>query len=219
MKTYSVASERLGARDSRKVGNNTYLQRRGEGVIALRLHATDVVTWYDNGRTVLNSGGWRTVTTKARINEWAPAYIVQRGGVWYVDGGATVYADGMTVDETGAVLAGAGAATTKADKANKTRIKAYAQACADAVPMEAPSEGDCWFCLFPMPGVDHLDSHMSEAYIVPSLVLRALRAAGNTDTVIAGAFQDAGGFFTEVARERTRSGVTRYMQRAYGFAG
>ena len=173
------------------------------------------------------------------MNDWAPAHIVQRGGVWYVDGGATVYADGMTVDETGAVLAGAGAATPKTDKAVKARIKAYAQACADAVPMEAPSGGDCWYCYIGIGNfkqharryygiaeeaarptdTEHLDSHMSEAYIVPSLVLRALRAAGNTDTVIAGAFQDAGGFFTEVARERTRSGVTRYMQRAYGFAG
>lgn len=59
-----------GGRDkeSRPFGNNTRLERRADG-IAVRLHATDVVTLLPDGGVRLNSGGWRTVTTKARMND------------------------------------------------------------------------------------------------------------------------------------------------------
>ena len=80
-------------KDSRKVGNNTYLIRRGEGYcrhadtgkplpgtivpeddIAVRLHYTDVVTFKCDGDIVLSSGGFHTRTTKDRINQ----YLQQR---------------------------------------------------------------------------------------------------------------------------------------------
>lgn len=59
-------------RESRKVGNNTYLKRRGDDTIAVRLHDTDVVTYHRNGDIVLDTGGWMTVTTKDRINSFIP---------------------------------------------------------------------------------------------------------------------------------------------------
>lgn len=211
---YIRVADRLGKRDSRKVGNNTYLKRRGNETIALRLHATDIVTWHSDGRTVLDSGGWLTVTTKARMNEWAPVRIYSVLGRWVFPDG-TVYADGITISPDG--ITGQGEHNPSSDKAIKRRIKAYAQSCADAVPIDAPSGADCWYCLFPMSGREHLESHIAEAYIVPSLVLKAMRDAGNTESVIAGAFQDTG-FFTDIARERVRRSVARYMSRAMGFA-
>lgn len=60
---------------SRKVANNTYAQRRDESSIAIKLHATDVVTHHRDGRIVLNTGGWHTVTTKQRMNDFTPRYV------------------------------------------------------------------------------------------------------------------------------------------------
>lgn len=84
MKSYSEAAQVLGARRGRKLENNTYLERRSADSIAVRLHSTDVVTYYADGKVVLNSGGWRTVTTKDRLNKYAPVNVVQEKRVWYV---------------------------------------------------------------------------------------------------------------------------------------
>jgi hypothetical protein len=50
--------------------------------IALRYHDTEVIRWYQDGRVVLNTGGFRTATTKARMNEYANARIFQKNFIW-----------------------------------------------------------------------------------------------------------------------------------------
>lgn len=71
--------------DSRKLANNTYGVRKENGDIAVRLHATDVVTWHPDETVTLNTGGWYTVTTKGRINDWAdPFSVYSVGGTWHV---------------------------------------------------------------------------------------------------------------------------------------
>lgn len=79
---YPLADSALQGRckQSCKIQNNTYLQRRGESVIALCLHDTDVLTWYRDGRIVVNPGGYYTVTTKDRINGYLSDYKVFSGG-------------------------------------------------------------------------------------------------------------------------------------------
>ena len=84
--TYAEAAKLLTGRcsKSRKLANNTYLERINSDTIAVRLHDTDVVTFHSDGRTVLNTGGWRTVTTKERMNRFSPFAVWTRNGVWYV---------------------------------------------------------------------------------------------------------------------------------------
>ena len=96
---YTKANELLQGRNyqSRKLANNTYLKRRGEN-IAVLLHTTDIVTFEPNGDTVLNSGGWLTSTTKARMNRYiAPIRISQVNGRWFLfqNGKSWAYADGI----------------------------------------------------------------------------------------------------------------------------
>lgn len=89
---YAVADEYLHTRGKavprKKVGNNTYLERRTDqhGVrwIDLVLHRTAVVTYSEDGLVRLDTGGWLTVTTKDRINSGLPAGWVVRStkGVW-----------------------------------------------------------------------------------------------------------------------------------------
>lgn len=78
----------------RKIGNNTYATIQPDGSVTIRLHATDVVTIYPDDAVKVNSGGWRTSTTKNRINKYSPVKVYQKNHQWYFDDG-TEFEDGM----------------------------------------------------------------------------------------------------------------------------
>jgi hypothetical protein len=71
----------------RKIGNNTYATIQPDGSVTIRLHSTDVVTIYPDDAVKVNSGGWRTSTTKDRINKYSPVGVYQRNHQWYFDDG------------------------------------------------------------------------------------------------------------------------------------
>lgn len=83
MLTYEDACAKLGKRATKKLANNTYLHREDAHTLAVRLHATDVVLIHDDGSYTLDSGGWRTVTTKDRINQYGPVRVYQQQLEWY----------------------------------------------------------------------------------------------------------------------------------------
>ena len=103
--TFSELDAKLTGRNqlSRKVGNNTYAIRNDNGSIGIRLHNTQVIVFQTNGDVVLNSGGWHTVTTKARMNEFLPKpwRVAQRNYAWYLGNWQTGeiigYSDGMVL--------------------------------------------------------------------------------------------------------------------------
>lgn len=72
----------------KKVERNTYIEWNDvfDGVFYLRLHATRVLEFHADGRVVLNSGGWRTVTTKDRMNRFLPLawHVGSNKGVWFL---------------------------------------------------------------------------------------------------------------------------------------
>lgn len=76
--SYEALDQFLGNRDERKIANNTTavrLEALGpeEGrAIAIILHHTKIVTFYEYGGVTLNSGGYRTVTTKQRMRQFLP---------------------------------------------------------------------------------------------------------------------------------------------------
>jgi hypothetical protein len=112
MLTFKEAQETFDtARDKSKgkpLGNNTRLVRYGNGY-AVFLHQTAVVVIKPDGTYRLNSGGWRTVTTKDRINLYSPASLFQSKGIWYLsrqpDSSRCIFTDGMVVDSNGFVVA------------------------------------------------------------------------------------------------------------------
>lgn len=57
---------------SRKLENNTYLQRSDGNTIAVRLHSTDILTFHADGRIEVSTGGWNTITTRYRLNRYLP---------------------------------------------------------------------------------------------------------------------------------------------------
>lgn len=81
---FQTASATLKNRETKKVGNNTHLVRISPETIGVRLHNTVVVEIHSDGTYTLYSGGWRTVTTKARINEFCPVKVSQKNYDWFV---------------------------------------------------------------------------------------------------------------------------------------
>jgi hypothetical protein len=86
-------------KQSRKLANNTYAKRYDD-CLAIRLHATDIITFYPDGRVIYNTNGWETVTTKQRLNEYGHRgiHVYQRRGNWYINDGI-IYRDGIDVSK------------------------------------------------------------------------------------------------------------------------
>lgn len=65
-------------RVGRPLQNNTRLVPCTVGdieCVGVKLHNTIVVAYLPDGNVVLNSGGWHSVTTQDRLNNWSPAKI------------------------------------------------------------------------------------------------------------------------------------------------
>lgn len=88
-----------------KVANNTYRWTDPEtGDTHFRLHETDVVTLHTDGTTTLRTGGFKTNTTKDRMNRFMPNgyYITRANGIWWVNNAP--FQDGMTLPRNPADL-------------------------------------------------------------------------------------------------------------------
>jgi hypothetical protein len=152
-------------KNSRKDCNNTWIERRGED-IAVRLHETDVVLYKKDGGFVLDTGGWHTVTTKDRINGYAPhgVKVYSDRGIWMVYGAAAggryssdwasraticEFSDGLEFDKDCKPLNARPSVkliTQELDKRVKKYIDGYAKHVVEN-GLEQPSNGDCWGCL------------------------------------------------------------------------
>ena len=77
-----VRGKRNGKR--RKVGNNTYAEILHDNSVGIMLHSTYVVKIHPDNTYTLQTGGWQTVTTKDRINQYSPVRVYQRNYEWFV---------------------------------------------------------------------------------------------------------------------------------------
>lgn len=99
--TFAAYADYLGDRNERKIAHNTYVEWFGRDCIAIRFHATRIISFTADGRILLTSGGYRTVTTKDRLNQFGPAEvrIHQANYAWYVTTptGEYPFVDGIEV--------------------------------------------------------------------------------------------------------------------------
>jgi hypothetical protein len=108
MLTFEKASTMIRRGDSKRLsGVATYLYKRDDDTYAVRYHRTDVVLIHRDGTYTLNSGGWQTATTKARINEYSPARLYQSKHEWYIEGKRPFH-DGVKIDSQGRVISASG---------------------------------------------------------------------------------------------------------------
>ena len=91
IRSYEDAVALLRGKASRKVGNNTILKYGPSkelltGEIGVYLHGNLIVVWYASNRVFLCSCGYRTVTTKDRMNRCIPREyrVFQEKNVWFV---------------------------------------------------------------------------------------------------------------------------------------
>jgi len=99
---FNKADTFLGSKAARTVKGkrSTQVVRIGPDEIALRYHGTSVVTWHRNGDVTLRSNGFRSVTTKRRINDAAPTRVWQTNFQWFVGQSSqvpVVFEEGMVV--------------------------------------------------------------------------------------------------------------------------
>lgn len=68
-------------------GNTCLVRECGEGnetTFALVFHSTKIIRYYRDGRISLNSGGYKTATTKHRMNQFSRVGVGQTKGEWFV---------------------------------------------------------------------------------------------------------------------------------------
>jgi hypothetical protein len=82
-------------------GVATSIRENAERYTVVRYHQTDVVV-FNPFEIILDSGGWRTATTKKRMNQAAQEFrlgfsVFQRSGKWIVEfnGIESEFMDGM----------------------------------------------------------------------------------------------------------------------------
>jgi hypothetical protein len=100
--TWSAADAMLGARDSRRIGHNTKLQRVGAEFHVV-YHETAIIRLTMDG-AILNNGGWYTKTTADRLRGFLQSRgwtLTTRKGEWTLVNRATgetvPYRNGMKI--------------------------------------------------------------------------------------------------------------------------
>lgn len=190
-----AADTYLGKRQERVIGHNTRIERAGndDATIRIKYHGNTIVT-YTTESVSYSSCGWRTITTKQRINEFLPDgwHVWQDRGEWYLghgwnDKSRYVWADGITILTDGTVTNAGEESDVEKTRNTTRRIRKYvagymAELVAGKLP--SPSNGDCWYCALKTDegktlgeashNNDHLDSHMEDSYYVPSLLMTAI---------------------------------------------
>lgn len=191
--TFEIAQSLLKKRESKKLCNNTYLHRHEDGTISVRLHDTDIIVIHEDDSYDLFTGGWRTNTTKDRLNAYAPIHLSARNGIWYFEDGA-IFEEGIIVDKYGLPCiqpqdtAYIEKTKRKLDRLVSTYIKGFLNSIRTE-GLKDPSNGDCWGCMMEtadgkndiVTGMDHYFLHFEEQYYVPALLWKAIQERGYRD--------------------------------------
>lgn len=217
MMTYQKLQEKIKNRETKKLANNTYIVREGDS-LAVRLHSTNILSFSPDNTITINSGGWKTVTTKSRINEYlGNPSISQDRGLWYwwTSGNQSTwkeqripFTDGDQIVD-GKLKTQATPSQDKKQSKLRKQIDTYAKLCASKIPLEKPPGGDCLYCVGLLTGTpkigllnsdeqinydyeptDHLLCHMKEGYVVSSLVWKALKEDHTAPVIWWGSFKD-----------------------------
>ncbi len=189
----------LGGRSKidRKVANNTTARIDGDKIV-IHYHSSDIVELTKH-TTKLFSDGWRTYTTKERLNWYIPSpfSLFQSKGVWYIwnyqDKTEYLFDDGITFilsDDEWNIDQNTCADESAADRIKflRKKINQFTNQYVEKLingELDIPGPGDCWYCHFQTENdgsmgeafgdTDHLESHFDEKYYVPSMLMNAIK--------------------------------------------
>lgn len=106
---YTRLESKIPPKGYRNIGHATYLSYfqddEDERVIGIQYHRTVIFAIWPDGSFQFDTGGWKTATTKARINEIAGLFdshiqhVYQKNHQWYIvlTGGPTISFDADSV--------------------------------------------------------------------------------------------------------------------------
>lgn len=216
-KAMSFESFQMKPQKSKIIARNTFEWYKPTGVRVIRLHYTDIIE-IANDRVVLNSGGYRTPTTKERMNRFQDqATIYQGKGVWYVKGKnddhACVYYDGIVID--GGKCTGENHSDKEYKRIQKDLklIKRYIDKMKKLDKLPIPDNGDCLYCRVGKTSEYCVREHLKEQYVHGSLIYNALKWKGYEKTIIPYMI-----FEINKMRDRAYTSVRDYMKHHLGIA-
>lgn len=234
--TYEDALAKLGKRERKKLENNTWLVKLTDDSVGVKLHDTVVVYIFKSGVYQLNTGGWRTVTTKDRINRYGPARVNQENNIWYIGDG--VFEDGVRVDSTGKVLSKLRVpdkvrkVKRKLDKDVRSYIAGFAEHVKEnglslgeeeasewdvvklgkrPVPLK-PGPGDCWACYFGLNSEDALKEPMGVEHLLNHMKEKYYVPSLLQKAIVTHGFTNPAFIWHSIATEAQRGG-TRFLER------
>lgn len=208
-----------GVESAKIVANNTLCIDYEDGRRAWRLHRTDIVTLLPNGNYVLNSGGWRTPTTKDRINKYfLGGQVYQMDGAWYISKGYrwdddsrehVDFFDGIELTPDCVVVG------SMPEESEEVRVKTWIKkinkfvSIIDDLPGPPPiRDNDCLFCNVQWEKPEHVKEHIENNQMYGILIIRALEAQGrNVDFIY-------NNWHTDIIKMALR----RYLKRCLGIA-
>lgn len=182
--------------------NNTRIVRIGRSSVGVKLHKTIIIEYFENGRIRLNTDGWKTITTRDRMNFYSNNYSIwQHQFIWYIEyqSNTYLYEDNMTLFPSGKVEVNNRQIEPHSkndDKRINTLKKKVDKYCNQFIEklfnheIPKPSAGDCWYCCLvdkrtgkPIDDKgNHILSHIEESYYVPSLLVNAINLAEEKGT-------------------------------------
>lgn len=125
---------------------NTLDYMLADGTRRIRYHFTDIVTFHPNGAITVYTGGWNTLTTRARLNAFLPtAYRVHTDrGVIHLrhPKGVTPFQTRIEIGPRGKIAADSTAADHDADRKRIDRFMRHVRKT--GLPGVEDSKGDPW---------------------------------------------------------------------------
>lgn len=85
-------------KSSKVIKGNTVEYITNEGTRIIRFYETNIIIFHTDDTVELNTNGYKTVTTKERINEFSPFNIFQKDHTWYIDSETLPFTDGIRLN-------------------------------------------------------------------------------------------------------------------------
>jgi hypothetical protein len=191
-----LAAQKKRGYDNKRLAGNTVLSEK-DSCFAIDFYNTTIIKIHKDNTYELNADGFRTATTKERLNTFSPASIYQKRGVWFfnynpiAENEDATFFDGAIVNSSGQLINRTDdSAELEKYKRLDRMINKYIRGFADdaiANGLKNPGGGDCLLCQMfsqaseisaTLKDVDHVYSHLEEQYFVPSLLFWALKVKG-----------------------------------------
>lgn len=184
-----------GYSSSKKIARNTVKIVYPDNTVIIRYWRTNVITINPDTSVILNSGGYYTKMTKARIEENTNLSITQKNGIWHIwtnrnipgNRQNSLFYDGITISADGKILSGVRVSSDKCITEFKRDLKKLVNKITpDNIPL--PSSGDCLVCRFDLASrkatAEHLLRHVKEGYMHGSLIVLCLTLSGHNPAII-----------------------------------